>query len=161
MPPPFDTLTYMRQLETAGVPSAQASVHALALAEALQSAVIHPRDLQALERSMNDKFAAVDTKFAAVDARFESLERNINDRFAAVDVKFQSVDARFDAVNKRFDGLETKLTALTTQFREFTVSVRVEIKLLKWMAGTSLVLGLFAISTCVAIFSKLMQLIPH
>ena len=71
---PFDTLDYARKLEAAGVPAAQAEVHARALTGALAESVATKADVANLGLRMDARFAQVDARFDQVDARFEQVD---------------------------------------------------------------------------------------
>jgi len=76
-----------------------------------------------------------------IDTRFESSERSINERFDAVDSRFAVVNNRFDRVDDTLENLEGRLdrveSALTTLLEEFkahrekVVALETEISLLR------------------------------
>lgn len=47
-----------------------------------------------------------------ITAAFEAMERHIDEKFAAVDEKFAAVDEKFAAIDKRFDRLEHQFNRL-------------------------------------------------
>lgn len=67
--------------------------------------------LEALDRRLERRFAAIDRRFAEIDHRFELVDR----RFALVDQRFDRVDERFDQLEQRLDdridGLRNELLA--------------------------------------------------
>jgi len=69
MPARFDTLSYAQELEAAGVPKAQAEVHAKALAQVVNTMMVTPADLDAaigaLKRELLDKIALVEVEIKA------------------------------------------------------------------------------------------------
>lgn len=67
----FDTLDYAKKLETAGVPVAQAEVQAKALAEVLGRSVSFPGDLVTLERNIDAKIDAAETRLTNRIEKFE------------------------------------------------------------------------------------------
>ncbi|CAN5533119.1 hypothetical protein BH20ACT23_BH20ACT23_25740 [soil metagenome] len=62
-------------------------------------------DLQALEKTSDDRFDAVDRKFDAVDLRFDAVDR----KFDAVDRKFDEIEHRFSVLDIRLEELEKRL----------------------------------------------------
>lgn len=55
----FDASSYAQDLEAAGVPKAQAEVHAKALAHVISDCTVSPADLAATEQRLLDKMAAL------------------------------------------------------------------------------------------------------
>jgi chromosome segregation ATPase len=62
-------------------------------------------DLEALERTSDDRFGAVDRRFDAVDRKFDAVDR----RFDEVDRKFVEVEHRFTVLDIRLEELEKRL----------------------------------------------------
>ena len=79
--PAFDTHAYVKKLVAAGVPEAQAEVHAEALVDTALAGLATRADL---------------------DARFKEFE-------ARMDARFHDIDGRFQEVNGRFRDLETRM----------------------------------------------------
>jgi len=65
------------------------------------------------QQAMNKR---IDDLRSYLDARFDALEQTMNARFAAVDARFvaleQTMNARFDAVDARFDAVDKRITNL-------------------------------------------------
>ena len=71
----FDTLTYAKKLQEAGVPPQQAETHAWALKETVEDTLATKQDLR-----------EQDTR---IDGRFNELETRIDGRFNVVDGRFR------------------------------------------------------------------------
>ena len=59
----FDTLTYAKKLQEAGVPPQQAETHAWALQETVEDTLVTKQDLRELETRMDGRFKEVDGRF--------------------------------------------------------------------------------------------------
>jgi hypothetical protein len=92
-PIPFDTHAYVKDLVAAGVPEAQAEVHARVLADSVFTTLATKEDIAALKVDL----AALEGR---LDVRFKDLEQR-------VDLRFKEQEARFDA---RLKDLELRLT---------------------------------------------------
>ncbi len=104
----FDTLTYAKKLQEAGVPPQQAETHAWALKETVEDTLATKQDLQLvrqdvrnLETRMNGRFNELE---ARTDARFNELETRIDGRFKEVDGRFTELETRMDGRFKEVDG---------------------------------------------------------
>jgi len=83
----FDTLTYAKKLQEAGVPPQQAETHAWALQETVEDTLVTKQDL----RELNTR----------IDARFNELEARTDGRFTELETR---IDGRFNELETRFDG---------------------------------------------------------
>ncbi len=114
----FDTLTYAKKLQEAGVPPQQAETHAWALKESVEDTLATKQDLRELETRLDGRFAELETRldgrFKEVDGRFAELEARMDGRFAElearIDGRFKEVDARFRLVYWML-GFDLALTA--------------------------------------------------
>lgn len=61
----FDSLGYSERLQEAGVPAAQAAVHAKVMAEVLSRSVAFPEDMMRLESSLLQKIETSQLKMTA------------------------------------------------------------------------------------------------
>lgn len=121
----FDTLDYARKLEAAGVPVAEAEVHARALNEALLGSVATKADIANLGAEITNLELRINARFVQVDARFDQ-----------VDARFEQVDARFEQVDARFVDLESRLTTrIETVKTELKLDLGGRIQTLGWMLG--------------------------
>ena len=66
---PFDTLAFVKKLETAGVPSSQAEAQAEALSEVLQKVEENRKDELATRRDIDDLRRDIDTKLEKMELR--------------------------------------------------------------------------------------------
>lgn len=109
----FDTLSYTRRLEAAGVPAEQADAHAHALSEALRTQLATKADVQLAKMELNDKIDLVRTE--------------LNDKIELVRLE----------LNGRMDRMEAKQAAefaeLRSLIRDQTHQVRTEI--MRWVFG--------------------------
>ncbi len=91
----FDTLTYAKKLQEAGVPPQQAETHAWALKETVEDTLVTKQDLRELETRMDARFKEVDARFTEletrIDGRFTELETRMDGRFKEVDGRFRLV----------------------------------------------------------------------
>ena len=89
----IDILNYERELKKAGVPDAQASIHAQKLAELLDNNTVTKADIQKLEDQFFFRIdrleTRVDVKFEAIQAKIEAIE----DKFTA---KFEALESRLN-----------------------------------------------------------------
>lgn len=77
----FDTLSYTRRLEAAGVPAEQADAHALALSEALRTQLARVELNDKIEFFRFDLNARMDRMEAKQAAEFAELRALIRDEF--------------------------------------------------------------------------------
>ncbi len=66
----FDTLTYAKKLQEAGVPPRQAETHAWALKETVEDTLATKQDLQLVRQDVRELELRMDGRFNVVDARF-------------------------------------------------------------------------------------------
>ncbi len=73
----FDTLTYAKKLQEAGVPPQQAETHAWALKESIEDTLATKQDLRELDTRIDGRFSELETRmdgrFKEVDGRFRLL----------------------------------------------------------------------------------------
>lgn len=73
----FDAITYAQDLEAAGVPKAQAEVHAKALSYALSDSVVLPEQLAGVQQKLDNK---IDALGSALRAEMREMEARLNAR---------------------------------------------------------------------------------
>ena len=101
----FNAIDYAQQLEAAGVPRAQAEVHAKMLTLALVSCAASRADLAALGEKLNCRIDAVQQELTSrIDAvkqeltsRIDSVKQELTSRMDSLEQKF---DSRFDALEQ-------------------------------------------------------------
>lgn len=119
----FNSLIYANKLEAAGVPPAQAQVHALALAEVLDTQMVTKADLEAVNVGLNARIDAVES---SLNARIDAVESRVNARIAASEARMEENLAQFEArMELKF---EKQFAELQKQFGEFKNDV------IKWFA---------------------------
>ena len=91
---PLDTLAYAKKLEAAGVPAAEAEVHARALNEALATSVASRVDIIELRNHFDARFEGVDARFEAVDARFDNVDLKLAHLESRLEARIGSVDLK-------------------------------------------------------------------
>ena len=115
--PIVDTLRLKTRLSDNGMPEGQAQALVEELDEALTTAVT----------------AQVATKVEVVELRaaIDAVKEQMEERFEQVGKRFEQVDKRFEQIDKRLDNLQTGMH-----------QTNAEIKVLRWMGGTILVIQL-------------------
>ncbi|HWJ94194.1 MAG TPA: hypothetical protein VNT33_05680 [Telluria sp.] len=91
----FDAITYAQELEAAGVPKAQAEVHAKALAYALNDSVVLPEQLAAVEQKLNGR---IDALGSALRAEMREMEARLRGEMQAIEAR---LNARIDRLEER------------------------------------------------------------
>lgn len=96
----FNALVYANKLEAAGVPPAQAQVHALALAEVLDTQMVTKADLEAVNVGLNARIDAVESRvYARIAASEARMEENLAQFEARMELKFEK---QFAELQKQF-----------------------------------------------------------
>lgn len=90
----FNAIDYAQQLEAAGVPQAQAEVHAKMLALALVSCAASRADLAASGEKLNCRIDAVKQELSS---RIDAMKQALTSRMDSMEQKF---DSRFDALEQ-------------------------------------------------------------
>ncbi len=83
----FDTLTYAKKLQEAGVPTQQAEAHAGALRELVEASLPTKQDLREMEARLEAKLSAIEVKMADLEARLET-------KLSAFEVKMAEMETR-------------------------------------------------------------------
>ncbi|MES2756312.1 MAG: hypothetical protein V4693_02970 [Pseudomonadota bacterium] len=120
----FNAIDYAQQLEAAGVPTAQAEVHAKTLSLALTSCAASRADLRALDERLS--------------ARMDLFEQRITSRVDKLEARMDAFEANISA---RMDAFEAHISARMDAF-EAKVELRLEKmegrnRLMQWMAATN------------------------
>jgi DNA-binding helix-hairpin-helix protein with protein kinase domain len=119
----FDPLDYAQQLETAGVPKAQAEVHARTLAHVISDCVA----VLAMKRELVHQISETETRLRAELAQTERrLKGEISKAESALRAEIQAVEAR----------LNSRLSALAEEI----ASLRTEMKFHRWANGLTIAL---------------------
>lgn len=132
----FDAITYAQELEAAGVPKAQAEVHAKTLSHALSDSAVLPEQLSSAQQHLEDRIEG---------ARHE-LTAKIEDTEHQLTVK---IERACYELTGRIDRLETELHSVKQELEAKIESVRVElgqrIRQLMWVQGAilTLIIGLY------------------
>ena len=104
----FDTLTYAKKLQEAGVPPQQAETHAWALKETVEDTLATKQDLRELNTRIDSRFSELNTRmdgrFKEIDGRFTELETRLDGRFKEIDGRFTDLETRIDGRFKEVDG---------------------------------------------------------
>jgi hypothetical protein len=131
----FTAIDYAQQLEAAGVPQAQAEVHAKMLSLALTNCAASRADLTALDERLS---ARMDLFEQRITARIDKLEARMDAFEAHMSARMDAFEANISA---RMDAFEAKISARMDAF-EARVGLRLEKmegrnRLLQWMAATN------------------------
>ena len=128
----FDTLSFARKMEEAGMDSPLAEALASAHAEIMTDSLATKDDLilyyqqaesrlKELDEKRDGQFADINARFAEIDARFA----RIDERFAEIDVRFAKIDARLQAMDTKIDNLSKELhTKIDTVARDLTIQIQ-------------------------------------
>jgi chromosome segregation ATPase len=134
----FSALDYTNELESAGVPSAQAKAHANALTKVLGE-VAFSRDLVTLESNLRKLICDCETRInlridvmrTELDARITKLEANMNAEFVTIRAEFAELRADFATLRAEFATLRAEFSTLRAEI----ASVRHELVLHRWVLG--------------------------
>lgn len=84
----FDAITYAQELEAAGVPKAQAEVHAKSLSHALSDSVVLPEQLSSAQQHLDDRIEDATHKLTG---RIDRLETELHSVKQELEAKIESV----------------------------------------------------------------------
>jgi hypothetical protein len=135
----FNAIDYAQQLEAAGVPQAQAEVHAKLLSQALTNCAATRADLAALDERLSTRLTAFEVR---INARMDAFEASV---IARMDAFEASVIARMDAFEAsaiaRMDAFEARAIARMDAFEARVdlqlAKMRAELQFEKWMIGVN------------------------
>jgi hypothetical protein len=113
----FNAIDYAQQLEAAGVPQAQADVHAKMLSMALTNCAASRADLLALGERLSDRMTALEER---ITTRMDLFEERITARMD----KFEA------EMSARMDKFEAKIELRLAQMESGN-------RLTRWMAATN------------------------
>ncbi|MCH8843531.1 MAG: hypothetical protein IID61_11225 [SAR324 cluster bacterium] len=139
----FDTLTYAKKLQEAGVPPQQAETHAWALKETVEDTLATKQDLRELNTRIDGRFTDLETR---MDGRFKEVDNRFNELETRMDGRFKEVDNRFTALETRIDG----------RFNELETRFEGRFRLVYWMLGFNLALTLITFSVTAGLLLKLL-----
>ena len=133
----FNQLDYAQQLETAGVPKAQAEVHAHTLSHVINDCVAVPADLVSVKRELTHLISETETRLRAEIAKTESrLQAAITEAESRLRAEIQALEAR----------LNSKLAILEARLNSRIHELKAELRFHRWVSGVTLafVVALFA-----------------
>ena len=107
----FDTLSYVKQLTSAGVEPQVAEIHAMTMANAFGMYIDNVVTTDYLDATLDKRFAEFDLR---MERRFAEQSRRIDDLALSVNHKFADQDSKFEA---RFNKLELALGSLNSVVR--------------------------------------------
>ncbi|WP_295993941.1 hypothetical protein [Rugamonas sp.] len=129
-PSKFNSLIYASNLESAGVPKEQASIHALALADVLESHAVSKADLDASEQRGGLLFDGVNARFSQSEHNLAQTEGRLMNEITALRVE---LNTRIAHIEKKFDLLlEKQLTDFKKEMSDFKYDV------IKWLTILSI-----------------------
>lgn len=118
----FDSLRYERQLREAGVPEAQAEVHANTMADAFgfwATNIVTKDYLDVKLEAQAAQFAALlEQRFAEQDRKFETRFVSIEGRIDQLDRRFAEIDGRFAEIDRRFAEIDRRFADIDRRFLE-------------------------------------------
>jgi DNA repair exonuclease SbcCD ATPase subunit len=116
----FDAITYAQELEAAGVPKAQAEVHAKTLAHVVDECVVSSSQLMGVKRELENKISELETRLRA---EIRETEARLTSK---IDIGAAQLKAQIEASEARLRGEIDKL--------------RNELHFYKWMNALTLAL---------------------
>jgi capsule polysaccharide export protein KpsE/RkpR len=123
----YDALDYVRRLEAAGVPKAQAEVHAGVLAHVLGNYVALPAHLNELKREVMCALSDTETRLMA--------------EISGVRGEISQAESRLETnIAKCEFGLRTEMVSLEARLNEKILVLRGELKRLWWGNGVAIAL---------------------
>lgn len=91
----FNTLTYARKLEAAGVPAEQAEIQSNTLAEIIEGVMVTKLDLENVERKVLSQMATLEKSMHSdvilLDKRFQTLETKVDGMESRLLIKLGSI----------------------------------------------------------------------
>ena len=114
--PVLDTLRLADRFKKCGFTDQQAEGAARALGDELTERVVTRTDLENAIGLVRADLRTLDAKW---EARFDAVDskfESVDSRLDAVDSRFESVDSRFDAVDSRFESVDSRFDAVDSQF---------------------------------------------
>jgi len=106
----FDTLSYARRLQEAGVSTQEAEAHADAARAYIMSDLVTKADLE----MVHSQFAGMHNQFATVRGQFDQVQK----QFGLVQGQFDRVQSQFDLVQRQFDRVHAEIASLRQEWRE-------------------------------------------
>lgn len=156
MPIKFDTLSYAKKLEEAGLPQQQAEAQALALRDALAESTVTPGDLLLLK---TDLVARIEMLRSDIYAQIEKLRSDI---YAQIEKLRGDMQGQIDGLKTQLAELKTQLAELKTQLAELKAQLaelkthmNVRFNMLYMLTGLSLVLNGVALGMLFKILNRL------
>ena len=124
----FDTLTYARKLQDAGLPEAQAAAQAEALRDAFRE---------------QEHTLATKADLAELRADFSELRADFSELRADVRTDVQSMRTAFAQMDSRFAQMETHFAQMDSRFAQMDSRMaQLETRLMRWMLAGAGVGGL-------------------
>ena len=128
----FDTLEYAAKLEAAGVPPAQAAVHAHALGGVVAE-LAFAADLKTVDKNVRGEMAAMEKRLLE---RIDAVRADLLGKIDALRTEvFCKIDALRTEVLGKFDALRTdvfaEMTAIRSDLGERITKVESEIKVMR------------------------------
>lgn len=147
----FDPLEYAQQLETAGVPKAQAEVHARTLGHVIDDCVAAPDDLASSRRDMAHVISETETRLRVAISKVESqlraeisqLESRLLAEISQLEsrllTKISQVESRFRAEMQELEArLNSKLEIMEARLNSRIDELRTELRFHRWVSGVTL-----------------------
>jgi hypothetical protein len=134
----FDPLDYAQQLETAGVPRAQAEVHARTLAHVVNDCVAVPADLVSMKRELTHQISATETRLRAEIAESEARLRA---QIAQAEIRLKGEISKVEgALRAEIQAVEARLNIRLSRLEAEIASLKAEMKFHRWANGLTIAL---------------------
>jgi hypothetical protein len=147
----YNAMEYAQQLEAAGVPNAQAEVHAKTLGHVLGDCVAVPAGLYAMKADLTHELRETETRLRSaiaitsanlrseIVAASASLHSEIANSAAGLRVEIAKAESRLAIEIVQSEArLNEKILNLAARMDTLEVSLRAEMRTLKWMNGLTL-----------------------
>jgi len=150
MPIKFDTLSYARKLEEAGLPQQQAEAQSLALRDALAESTVTPGDLLLLK---TDVVARIEMLRSDVHAQIEKLRSEIQ---AQIEKLRSDMQGQIEKLRSDMQGQIEKLRSdIQGQIDALKAHMNIRFNILYMLTGLSLVLHGVTLGVLFKILSRL------
>ncbi|MES2164794.1 MAG: coiled-coil domain-containing protein [Pseudomonadota bacterium] len=160
MPIKFDTLSYARKLEEAGLPQQQAEAQSLALRDALAESTVTPGDLLLLKTDVvariemlrSDMHAQIEKLRSEIQAQIEKLR---SDMQGQIEKLRSDMQGQIDALKGQIAELKAQIDALKAQIAELKAHMNIRFNILYMLTGLSLALHGVTLGVLFKILSRL------
>jgi hypothetical protein len=134
----FDPLDYARQLESAGVPKAQAEVHARTLAHVVNDCVAVPADLVSMKRELTHQISETETRLRA---EIGESEARLRAEIAQTGIRLKDEISKVEgALRAEIQAVEARLNIRLSRLEAEIAFLKAEMKFHRWANGLTIAL---------------------